>query len=212
MAKLPVACSLALALACARPPTRASTEPAGPTRLPILDPAYGTHLEHPDAIALGDRIDALELPLADGGTFELADANAAGPIVFVWIGGAEHEGLSAWVRELDAALPQLDERGVTLLFVRPLEAESSLRWAVDLGLRGAVAGDPESALAARLDLVEPPTIIDFAIVILDGDGLVAYRKLGGRRPDFDELLAVLDGEAEGLRCCPGACVGEPCER
>lgn len=200
-------------LACTRPPTTATTEPAGPTRLPILDPAYGSHPEHGDALMLGTRVDALTLPLADGGSFELADANAAGPVLLVWIGGAEHEVLGNWVRTLDAALPQLDERGATLVFVRPLEAEASLRWAVDLGLRSAVAADPDGELAGLLDLLDPaPTTIDFALVIIGADGLVAYRKLGGRRPELDELLAVLDGEAEGLRCCPGACVGSPCER
>lgn len=200
---------LALVLACARPPT--STPPAAPTRLPILDPDYGTHPDHPNALALRTRLDALTLPLADGGSFELADANAAGPVVLAWIGGAEHETLVTWVRTLDAALPQLDERGATLVFVRPLDAEASLRWAVELGLRSAVAADAEAELAAKLDLADPPTL-DFAVVIVGRDGLVAYRKLGGRRPELDELLAVLDGAADRLRCCPGACVGPPCER
>jgi peroxiredoxin len=199
-------------LACARPPTTASTEPAGPTRLPILDPAYDSQPEHADALVLGDRLDGLELPLADGGTFELANASAAGPVLLVWLGGAEHESLINWVRALDAALPQLDDRGATLVFVRPLDAEASLRWAVDLGLRSAVAADPDGELAAKLDLIDPPTSIDFALVIVAADGTIAYRKLGARRPELDELLAVIDGEAQGLRCCPGACVGPPCER
>jgi peroxiredoxin len=207
--------SLALALlACARIPTTASTDP-DPTRLPILDPAYGQHPEHADALALGSRLDALSLPLADGDTFELANANAAGPVVLVWIGGAEHESLVTWVRALDQSLPQFDDRGATLLFIRPLDAKASLRWAVELGLRGAVAADPAGELATLLDLDEPDgpaTTIDFAIVILAPDGTVAYRKLGERRPELDELLAVLDGDAQGLRCCPGACVGSPCER
>jgi peroxiredoxin len=201
---------LVLVLACARPPS--GTDSPGPTRLPILDPAYGAHPEHPDALALGTRLDALTLPLADGGSFELADANAAGPVVFAWIGGAEHEILVTWVRALDAALPQFDERGATLVFVRPLGAEASLRWAMDLGLRSAVVGDPEAEFAGKLDLVDPPTTIDFALLIIAPNGLVAYRKLGGRRPELDELLAVLDGEAKGLSCCPGGCVGPPCER
>jgi peroxiredoxin len=203
---------IALVLACAQAPTTASTEPSGPTRLPILDPAYGSHPEHADALALGDRLDALTLPLADGGTFELANASAAGPVLLVWLGGAEHDSLITWVRALDAALPQLDDRSATLVFIRPLDAEASLRWAVDLALRSAVAADPDGELAAKLDLLDPPTTIDFALVIVTPDGLVAYRKLGARRPELEELLAVLDGEAASLRCCPGACVGPPCER
>ena len=203
---------LALVLACTRPPTSVSSEPPGPTRLPIFDPAYGAHPEHVDALAIGGQLGELELPLADGGTFELANASAAGPVVFVWIGGAEHDALVTWVRTLDAALPQLDERGATLVFVRPLDAEASLRWAVDLGLQSAVAADPAAEFAAHLDLGDPPTTLDFAVLIVAPDGSLAYRKLGARRPDLDELLPVLDGEAAGLRCCPGACVGAPCER
>lgn len=206
-------CLLAL-LACARPPTTATTDP-GPTRLPILDPAYGNHPEHADALSLGDHLDALTLPLADGGTFDLANANAAGPVILVWIGGAEHESLVTWARTLDRSLAQFDERSATLVFVRPLDVQASLRWAVDLGLRSTVAADPDGELAAKLDLIardDPSTPLDFALVIVSADSLVAYRKLGGRRPDLDELLAVLDGEADGLRCCPGSCVGSPCER
>jgi hypothetical protein len=182
----------------------------------ILDPAYGGDPEHPEAIAIGERLAALSLPLADGGSFELEHALRAGPVALVWIGGAEHEGLTAWARSLDAALPDLDARAATLVFVRPVDADAALRWAVDLGLRSAVAGDPEAELAARLDLLDDAGAlagdVDFAALVLAPDGTVAYRKLGGRRPALDELLAVLDGEADGLRCCPGACVGDPCAR
>ena len=55
-----------------------------------------------------------------------------------------------------------------------------------------------------------PAQLDFAVLIVDREGALIYRKIGGRRPALDELLAVVDGEAEALRCCPGACVGEPC--
>lgn len=198
-------------LACVRPPSGA-IEP-GPTRMAILDPAYGAHPDHPHALMLDQRVEALALPLADGGEFVLDDARRAGPVVLAWIGGAEHESLTAWVRQLDAGLRELDARAATLVFVRPLAVEPSLRWAEELGLRAAVAADPVGAFAVQLDLVgpdRPPPTIDFAVLIVDGDGEVAYRKLGGRRPEIDELLAVLDGEADNLRCCPGACVGAAC--
>jgi peroxiredoxin len=201
---------LAGALACQRLPTSASPD-AGPTRLAILDPAYGAHPDHPEALAPGDRLASLSLPLADGGTFELADARAAGPVVIAWVGGAEHESLSAWVRELDHAIVQLDERGATLVFVRPLGPEAALRWAIDLGLQTTVTGDPDGELGAVFDLGVDATALDFALLVLSEDGRVVYRKLGGRRPELAELLAVLDGEAEALRCCPGACVGAACE-
>ncbi|KIG12672.1 hypothetical protein DB30_01160 [Enhygromyxa salina] len=201
-----------LVLACQRPGASAAPEP-GPTRLPILDRAYGAHPDYVDALAPGDQLDALSLPLADQGRFELADSLAAGPVVLVWIGGAEHEALTSWVRGLDRELAQLEARAATLVFVRPLEPEAALRWANDVALQTPVAGDPDADLAARLIPVTAPEHaggLDFAVIILTTGGTVAYRKLGGRRPDLAELLAVLDGDAQALRCCPGACVGEPC--
>ncbi|PRP95674.1 AhpC/TSA family protein [Enhygromyxa salina] len=216
MRRLLLAPSLLLVLgqACQRPPTVATVEP-GPTRLPILTPEYGAHPDHPAALGPGDRLAALSLPLADGGQFELANARGAGPVILAWIGGAEHEALTTWARSLDRGLAELDGRGATLVFVRPLGAEAALRWAVEVGLQTSVAGDPEAELLGALELVgadeavEPE--LDFAVVVIGPDGAVAYRKFGGRRPELDELLAVLDGAAENLRCCPDVCVGEPCE-
>jgi peroxiredoxin len=200
--------------ACHRPLASAAPDP-GPTRLAILDPNYGADPDHTHAIAPGDTLEALSLPLADGGRFELADAAAAGPVLLVWIGGAEHEGLTSWARGLDRELAQLEARAATLVFVRPLEPEPALRWATEIPLQAAVAGDPDGELAQILDLIsapdQPAPALDFAVIVLTPATQVAYRKLGGRRPALAELLAVLDGEAQTLRCCPGACVGEPCE-
>ncbi|MFO7567935.1 MAG: redoxin domain-containing protein [Enhygromyxa sp.] len=197
-------------MACARPPTRAST-PAGPTRLAILDPDYGASLEHPAAIRPGARLEALALPLADGGNFELAATQAAGPVVLLWIGGAEHEPLTTWIGDLDHALAQLEQRAATLVLVRPLDPDAALRWATELRLQTPVAADPEGQLARLLDADgEDRAPLEFAVLIVAEQTLV-YRKLGGRRPQLAELLAVLDGEAEGLRCCPEDCRGAPCQ-
>lgn len=195
------------ASACARPPAR-SDAPEGPTRLAIFDPDYGASADHPDAIGIGARVDSLVLPLADGGAFELDDAAAAGPVLLVWIGGAEHALLTDWARALDRKLAELEQREATLVFVRPLEPDAALRWATELHLQTPVAGDPNGDLAAQLDALAEP--LEFAVLIVVGE-TVAYRKLGGRRPELSELLAVLDGEADNLRCCPGACVGMACE-
>ena len=202
--------AVALGLACAGPP--ATTEAPGPRRLPILRSEYGAHPDHTEALELGAHLDELRLPLADGGGFELDAARGAGAVILAWIGGAEHEGLTAWLRSLDRGIDALDARGATLVFVRPLPAEAALRWAIDLALQTAVAGDPEGELAARLDAIAEPErpALDFAVVIVDRGGQVVYRKLGGRRPELGELLSVLDGDGETLRCCPGACVGDPC--
>lgn len=199
----------AAALACARPPARAQ-EPEGPTRLAILEPDYGASLAHPEAIELGARVDLIALPLADSGAIELGDALGAGPLILVWIGGAEHERLTAWIRELDRSLAQLEDRATTMVFVRPLEPDAALRWAVDLRIQTPVASDPNRDVARMLGMVDESTPpLEFGVLII-ADEALAYRKLGGRRPELAELLAVLDGEAESLRCCPGACVGAVC--
>ena len=204
------------AVACRHEPAELDSSPPGPERVAIVDPEYGAHPDYPDALSIGEQLDTLELPLADGGRFELARARAAGPVILVWIGAAEHESLITWLRGLDAALAKLDARGATLVFVRDLEPESALRWAIELSLQTVVAVDPEGVLASHLDLIAEPgdavPALDFALVILDSAGVVRYRKLGARRPQLDELLHVLDGEAGELRCCPAACVGDPCER
>lgn len=194
-------------VACVRPPALEEI-PRGPLRLAILSAEYGGSVDHPAAIGLGDRLATLELPLADGGSFDLADALVAGPVVLIWLGGAEHEALTRWISALDRSLAQLEQRRATLVFVRPLEPAAALRWATELRLQTPVAGDPDDQLARLLDQNEDPLELAVLIVI---DGTIAYRKLGGRPPQLDELLAVLDNKAEQLHCCPAECEAPPCE-
>ena len=181
-------------------------------RLSITAPEYGAHASHPDALGLGERLELGPLLLADGGELKLEEALAAGPVVLVWIGGAEHEELSAWALRLDAALPEFDARRASLVFVRPSVPESALCWAVQLRLRSAVACDLDGELAGQLDVLRVPEAgqvrADFVVLVLEGEGQLGYRKIGGRRPELEELRAVLEGQE--LACCPGECTGEPC--
>lgn len=191
-------------LGCIRPPAQLEGPAEQPMRLPILAPEYGASAEHPGRFELGDRLETLTLPLADAGSFAIDDAQVAGPVLLIWIGGAEHESLTAWIRTLDHSLAPLEQRGATLVFVRPLEPEAALRWATELRLQTPVASDP----ADQLGLSAAP--LEFTVIIVER-GTIVYRKLGGRRPALDELLAVLDGAAASLRCCPRECA-DPCER
>jgi len=195
-------------------------------RLPILSPAYGGHPDFPDALAPGDPVpDTAAAPLrwdtADLGVLALADLRGAGPVVLVSVGGAEHALLTEWAGQLAHALPEFEARGANLVFVRPLDPAGALRWASELHIQAAVVGDSEGTLHAAMGLVsddpdDPAESaesagIGFAVWIVDSSGLLRYRKLDGRRPELDELLTVLDGQAETRRCCPGTCVGAPCE-
>jgi hypothetical protein len=109
---LPLALGLALALACGRtasPPespapaaeaeAEAASTPDGsgppmyrpstrsPAPMPITDPAYGAFADAPEAPTLGDTIADFEVPLADGGTFSLAEARRAGPVLVFFYRG-----------------------------------------------------------------------------------------------------------------------------
>ncbi len=222
-------------------PVHATSEaaPVEP-RIGVLDPAYGASAEHGKALAPGEPLlldgpshrsagedgpshrsvgedgpshrSAGEdgLPLAEGGWFAFDEALGAGPVVLVWIGGAEHVALIEWVQALDRSLAQFDARGAALVLVRPLGYERAAAFARELGLRALVSADAEGELVRALRLGDAP--LDFAVVVVEQSGTVVYRKLGGRPPQLDELLAVLDGQADALRCCPSTC-GEPaCER
>lgn len=102
--------SLALALAhgcghagpppAASPPTAASApapDPGGPplykpsskspAPMSIADPAYGAFTGAPRAPTLGDTLPDFEVALADGGTFSLAEARRAGPVLLFFYRG-----------------------------------------------------------------------------------------------------------------------------
>lgn len=99
--------ALALAHGCgpasppaASPPTAApepAPDPSGPPRykpsskspapLSIADPAYGAFADAPKAPTLGDTLPDFEVALADGGTFSLAEARRAGPVLLFFYRG-----------------------------------------------------------------------------------------------------------------------------
>lgn len=103
------ALSLALVLGCGGGSTRASqppassprataaTDPSAPpqykpsgrsaARMAITDPAYGAFTGAPAAPGLGDTIPDFEVALADGGTFSLAQARKAGPVLLFFYRG-----------------------------------------------------------------------------------------------------------------------------
>lgn len=105
---LPLALGLVLAPGCGRSaPVAESPEPAaeaapasdgsGPPMyrpssrsaapIAITDPAYGAFAAAPEAPTLGDTIPDFEVPLADGGSFSLAEARRAGPVLVFFYRG-----------------------------------------------------------------------------------------------------------------------------
>ena len=102
---------LGLVPACGSAPAPASAEPAtpapasttstsdgpappmykpssrSPAPMSIADPAYGAYSAAPGAPTLGDTLPDFEVALADGGTFSLADARRAGPVLIMFYRG-----------------------------------------------------------------------------------------------------------------------------
>ena len=82
------------------PPTAAEqAEPEGPpppmykpssrskAPMSIADPAYGAYGDAPDAPGMGVKLPDFEVALADGGTFSLAEARKAGPVLVMFYRG-----------------------------------------------------------------------------------------------------------------------------
>ncbi|MFV8753583.1 redoxin domain-containing protein [Nannocystaceae bacterium ST9] len=170
-------------------------------RVAIDEPSYGGDPSQPALLALGDRLELDHLPAGEGQTISLTEARAIGPVVLVWLGGAEHAGLIEWVRELASALPELEARGATLVIVRPLPPDRADAFAADLDLQAVVAADEHGELAMALGWVEP--LPEWALLVVDRQSTLRYRKLAGRRPGLDELLAAIEGRAP--RCCVDEC-------
>lgn len=102
---------LSLALGCSSPPSSppsAAPEPppepvqapadrsdaprykpssSSPAPVDITTNAYGAYAGAPDAPRIGDVAQDFTLPLADGGTFELAQARKAGPVLVMFYRG-----------------------------------------------------------------------------------------------------------------------------
>ncbi|MCR9162141.1 MAG: hypothetical protein ACE37F_28790 [Nannocystaceae bacterium] len=60
---------------------------SSPAPVDITTNAYGAYSAAPDAPEIGDVARDFTLPLADGGTFELAQARKAGPVLVMFYRG-----------------------------------------------------------------------------------------------------------------------------
>lgn len=60
---------------------------SSPRTVDITSNAYGAYAAAPNAPEVGDVAEDFSLPLADGGTFELAQARAAGPVLVMFYRG-----------------------------------------------------------------------------------------------------------------------------
>jgi hypothetical protein len=68
-------------------PPRYKPSSSSPEPMAITDVAYGDYPAAAGAPALGERFPDFELPLSDGGTYRLADARRAGPVLVMFYRG-----------------------------------------------------------------------------------------------------------------------------
>ena len=68
-------------------PPRYRPSESSPAPVPITTDAYGAFATAPDAPRLGDKAVDFEVAIASGGTFALADARAAGPVLLMFYRG-----------------------------------------------------------------------------------------------------------------------------
>lgn len=70
-----------------REPPRFKPSSSSAEALPITTDAYGAFSGAPDAPKLGDKADDFSVALASGGTFDLDQARAAGPVLLMFYRG-----------------------------------------------------------------------------------------------------------------------------
>jgi peroxiredoxin len=83
---------------------------------------------------------------------------------------------------------------VTLVAISVDEPDVSRTWAAKKGFEFDLLADPELELIRRHGL-ENPEVADLslhAVVIVDAEGVVLYRKIARTRAQVEELLAAVD--------------------
>ncbi len=96
-----------------------------------------------------------------------------------------------------------------LISVDPVE--TSKKFADKLGLEFLVASDPELRVIDQWGVRNPatPELALHSVFIVDGTGVIIYRKVARRRVKSQEILWAL--QRSPYACCPGSCGETICE-
>jgi mycoredoxin-dependent peroxiredoxin len=96
--------------------------------------------------------------------------------------------------ELQKALPEFDERGVTVVVVSVDTPEVSLPWAQQKNFTFPMVSDPELDVIGKwgLENTDVGNLSLHAVFILDEAGKIFYRKVARRRPYSPEFLDAID--------------------
>jgi peroxiredoxin len=174
----------------------------GDGRLSITDPRYG---DAPGVPELGEIVEDLELLTIDGLRLRTDELRRTGHLALLFYPGRQMELTRPWLERFQDALGELDAAGIALVAVSTDPPERGLELADELGLTFPVAADPRVGVTASLGLRDPerPARARVAVLLVDAQGTLVYRKVGGRPAEPRELVYAARGES--LRCCPDAC-------
>ena len=172
------------------------------------------------ALKVGDKAPAFTLEDPDGAEVSSAALLARGPLVVTFYRGAWCPYCNMDLQAIQAALPELEARGATLVAISPQTAPNSRRSQRENKLGFPILSDPGNAVAAAFglrftlpdylsDLYKTTFKNDLAVVngdpswtllmparfVIGRDGIIRYAEVNPdytRRPDPEELLPVLD--------------------
>ncbi len=105
------------------------------------------------ALNVGDRAPDFDLPNAKGGTVKLSDKLKEGPVVISFYRGDWCPYCNLELRALQAALPEFEARGASLVAISPQTPDNSLTTAEKRDLEYAVLSDVGNTVAREYGLV-----------------------------------------------------------
>ncbi|MFH0908372.1 MAG: peroxiredoxin-like family protein [bacterium] len=94
-----------------------------------------------------------ELPSAKGGSVRLTDLLKKGPVVIVWYRGGWCPYCKLQLKAMQDILPQIEERGATLIAISPETPDHSMSTTETNGLAFDVLSDKDNLIATTYGLV-----------------------------------------------------------
>lgn len=168
----------------------------------------------------GDKAPAFSLKDANGNTVELGDLLAKGPVVATFYRGVWCPYCNMDLQALEAARPEIEARGATMVAISMQSAVNSRKAATQNKLGFPILNDPRGEVADAfglrfslpdylIDIYKHAFKTDLAVInddpswtlpmparyIIGQDGIIAYAEVNPdytQRPDPSELLPMLD--------------------
>jgi len=122
-------------------------------------------------LAVGDRAPSFELPDARGREVSLAERLTSGPVVLVFYRGEWCPYCNLQVRALQAALPEIRERGASLVAISPQSSDHSLSLAEKAELEFDVLSDVDQRVIRdyRVQFTAPADLQAVHLEVFDVD-------------------------------------------